>query len=91
MNGWQWSGESAAQFGRAHGVAAERLRWWAWRLRDRPVTDRALAFVEVAPASRRSLAEALEISWADGRALRFPADVDAAALREVLKAIEGRA
>lgn len=90
MKGWQRSGESAAQFGRAHGVAAERLRWWAWRLRARRRTEGALAFVEVAPASSRPLPEALELSWPDGRTLRIPATVDSAALREVLKAIEGR-
>ncbi len=75
------SGQSLAAFAGAHGLSAERVRWWRKRLRAREVAP--VALVPVAIVGARTPFEVV----VGAAVVRVPADFDEAALRRLVAAL----
>jgi hypothetical protein len=86
VSAWQRSELSAADFGRKHGVNAQRLAWWRWKLAAEPA---AFVPVEVmsSPSTTVTTPAAVEIHVA-GKVLVVQPDFDAATLRRLLAVLE---
>lgn len=98
VDAWLKSGQTEAEFARAHGIQARRLARWARRLTD-PVDAAGVREpvrfhpVRVGPA-RRSQAvseERIELELGGGRSIKLPRGFDPADLRHVLAALEASA
>lgn len=89
VSGWRASRMSGRAFAAAHGIDAQTLSWWAWRLgsrgRPRPVTSPAFAEVVVADAADRPGADfVLEIGVIR---VRVPSGFDGGELRRLVAAL----
>jgi hypothetical protein len=90
IQAWNASRLTAKEFAASHGVSAESLGWWRWRLRSASDAARVrLARVEVEPegiATTDSAAGSWEIVTERGT-LRVHEGIDAEPLRMVLRAL----
>jgi len=84
---WAASGLSQAAYCRRERLTANDFSWWKREVarRDRGA---APAFVPVRVTPAPTAAYAFELSLRDGRALRFAAGVDPAALSAVVRVLE---
>lgn len=91
VRAWRKSRLTAPQFAARQDIDPRQLRWWAWNLgKEAREAPGAVTFVELPRAPEPDAPAMLELTWPDGRVLRFPAHTDRSTLRTVLAAIEGR-
>lgn len=93
VRAWRKSSLTAAEFGAREGIDPGQLRWWAWRIaKDESSRPASIDFVELPESASRDDASSyvFELTWPDGRVLRFSANVQRAALRTIIEAVEGR-
>lgn len=88
---WRASGLTAGEFAGRHGLSANTLRYWAYRLKQKPTRAiPSLSLVRVERASERTLppspASLITIEIGEARVL-VPAGSDAVTVRAVLDAV----
>lgn len=87
------SGETAEEFARGEGVAAQTLRHWKWRFgaegKSRPAKRMAARFVEVVAAlpSRGEGSNDFEVMLTGGVRVRVPSSFDDQSLRRLLSVL----
>ena len=100
VEAWKSSGLTAKEYAAKVGVDPGTLAHWKWQFgveaRARGAPAPSPAFVEVVAASSvgwsspAGCREPIELVLASGMRIRLPPDFEAAALRRVLDAVEGR-
>jgi transposase len=99
---WRRSGQSAADYAKAHDLDKGTLGWWGTRLRadanaaaaPRPVREPAFLAVRVSDAQAhetpaRPVDTELEVVLANGRRVRIAGDFDAERVGRLLAVAEG--
>lgn len=103
VEAWKASGLTAKEYAAKAGVDPGTLAHWKWQFgaeaRSRAASAPSPAFVEVVAASSVGSVgwdspgrcrEPIELVLASGVRIRLPPDFEAAVLRRVLDAVEGR-
>ena len=92
VRAWRRSGLTATEFGSREKIDPRQLRWWAWRIaKDESLSPASISFVELPIAlAHEKTSDTLELTWPDGRVLRFPVHMGRVALRAILDTVEGR-
>jgi len=99
VEAWKSSGLTAKEYAAKAGVDPGTLAHWKWQFgveaRARGAPAPSPAFVEVVAASAgwsspAGSSEPIEVLLVSGVRIRLPPDFEAAALRRVLDAVEGR-
>jgi hypothetical protein len=88
---WQRSGQTAREFGDAHGIRAGTLAWWKWRLSAAPSAREStprLVPVEVVDHDTRD--GEWELTSASGARLRVRGALTGADIRIVVDALTSR-